>query len=64
MLTEKQFVYNTAAQIYASMFANPEVKEDMHYAIERAIAMWDELKKINLLDEQAQPSSDSVPSQE
>lgn len=50
MLSEKEFVYNTAAQIYASMFANPEVKEDMQYAIERAIALWDELKKINLLE--------------
>lgn len=50
MLSEKEFVYNTAAQIYASMFANPEVKEDMQYAVERAIALWDELKKINLQD--------------
>lgn len=50
MKSEKEFVYETAAQIYASMFANPEVKEDMKYAVERAIALWDELKKINLLD--------------
>lgn len=50
MKSEKEFVYETAAKIYASMFANPEVKEDMKYAVERAIALWDELKKINLLD--------------
>lgn len=54
MITEKRFVYETAAKIYASMFANPEVKEDMKYAVERAIALWDELKKINLTDEEAE----------
>lgn len=50
MKSEKKFVYDTAAKIYAAMFANPSVKEDMKYAIERAIALWDELNKINLND--------------
>ncbi len=52
MISEKEFVYETAAKIYASMFANPDVREDMRYAIERAIALYDELKKINLDDGQ------------
>lgn len=50
MKSEKEFVYETAAKIYASMFANPDVREDMRYAIERAIALYDELRKINLHD--------------
>ena len=50
MISEKEFVYETAAKIYAAMFANPEVKEDMKYAVERAIALWDELKKIKLME--------------
>lgn len=50
MKSEKAFVYKTAAKIYAAMFANPEVKEDMSYAIDRAIELWDELSKINLDD--------------
>lgn len=48
MKSEKKFVYDTAAKIYAAMFSNPEVKEDMNYAIDRAIELWDELNKINL----------------
>ncbi|XOV77391.1 MAG: hypothetical protein ACFHVJ_10550 [Aestuariibacter sp.] len=47
MKSEKAFVYDTAAQIYAAMFANPEVKEDMRYAIDRAVELWDELNKVN-----------------
>ncbi|MBE1301461.1 MAG: hypothetical protein GJ680_16360 [Alteromonadaceae bacterium] len=50
MKSEKEFVYETAAKIYASMFANPDVREDMRYAIERAIALYDELRKISLHD--------------
>lgn len=33
------------------MFANPNVKEDMRYAIDRAIELYDELRKINLVDD-------------
>lgn len=45
MIRKNTFISETAAQIYASMFANPERDPSPALALEKAEEFWQELEK-------------------